>query len=171
MQKAIINTPFSVVQWHGKDYPYYDDDSENNTYQVGDEVTVLHEAEPNPMGKLYVVFNPRINNATVVTVSYLDFIDEQRGDYNMRLFIYPFQTTFVGKEITAWAVNCDEPETTGGMTTMEKCPHCGEKHVYKFVDGPFDVAVVEEKSEAEESHHCKCASCRKEFVAKIDMCY
>ena len=90
----------------------------------------------------------------------------------MRVFIYPFKTTFVGKEvITAWAINCDEPETTSGKMTMEKCPKCGEKHVYKFVDEPFEVSVDEENSEAVESYHCKCASCRKEFVAKIDMCY
>ena len=76
MTKAIIKTPFSVVQWFGKDYPYYDEDTEENTYRVGDEVLVLHEAKPNRMGRLFVVYNERINNSTVVADSYLEFITE-----------------------------------------------------------------------------------------------
>lgn len=76
MKKAIINTPFSVVQWHGKEYPYYEYDAEENTYKVGDEVLVLHEAKPNPMGRLFVIYNERINNSTIVTEGYLDFITE-----------------------------------------------------------------------------------------------
>lgn len=76
MQKAIINTPFTVVQWFGADATYFDEDIEAGTFEKGDEVLVLHEAEPNPMGKLFVIFNPRTNNATVVTEKYLDFIQE-----------------------------------------------------------------------------------------------
>lgn len=76
MRKAIIKTPFTVVQWFDKEYPYYEFDAEENTYKVGDEVIVLHEAEPNPMGRLFVIFNKRINNSTVVTESYLEFITE-----------------------------------------------------------------------------------------------
>ncbi len=77
MRKAIVKKPFSVVQWFGEDYPYYEDDVENNTYNEGDEVLVLHEAKPNPMGKLYVIFNEKINEATVVAESYIEFIVER----------------------------------------------------------------------------------------------
>jgi hypothetical protein len=74
MKKAIIKKPFSVVQWHGEDYPYYNDDAEENAFNEGDEILVLHEAKPNPMGKLYVVFNEKNNEATVVSESYIEFI-------------------------------------------------------------------------------------------------
>jgi hypothetical protein len=74
MRKAIIKQPFSIVQWHGEGYPYYADDAEENEFKKGDEVLVLHEAKPNPMGKLYVVYNDRINEATVVSESYIEFI-------------------------------------------------------------------------------------------------
>jgi hypothetical protein len=76
MKEAIIKKPFSVVQWHGEDYPYYADDVEENTYKAGDKVLVLREAKPNPMGKLFVIFNERINEATVVAESYIEFVNE-----------------------------------------------------------------------------------------------
>lgn len=76
MEEAIIKKSFSVIQWHGKDYPYYEEDAEENTFEVGDKVIVLGEAKSNPMGKLYVVYNERINDSSVVTESYLDFVDE-----------------------------------------------------------------------------------------------
>lgn len=74
MSEAIIKKPFSVVQWHGGEYPYYEEDAEENTYKVGDKVLVLHEAEPNPMGRLFVIFNERINESVVVSESYIDFV-------------------------------------------------------------------------------------------------
>lgn len=74
MKKAIIKQSFTNVQWHGEDYPYYEDDAQENTFEVGDEVLVLHEAKSNPMSRLFVVFNERINEATVVAESYLEFI-------------------------------------------------------------------------------------------------
>lgn len=76
MREAIIKIPFSVVQWHGEDYPYYEEDSKENYYKKGDKVLVLHEAKPNPLGRLFVVFNKRINEATVVAESYIEFINE-----------------------------------------------------------------------------------------------
>lgn len=76
MKKAIIKTPFSVVQWHGKEYPYYEADAEGKAYEIGDVVLVLHEAKPNPMGRLFVVFNERTNDSTVITESWLEFITE-----------------------------------------------------------------------------------------------
>lgn len=76
MKKAIIKTPFTVVQWHGKDYPYYEEDAEENAFEIGDEVLVLHEAKPNPMGRLFVVFSEKSNRSTVVTESYLKFVNE-----------------------------------------------------------------------------------------------
>lgn len=76
MTKAIIKKPFSMIQWHGEEYPYYESDAEENAYKVGDVVTVLHEAEPNPMGRLFVIFNERTNNATVVSGSFLEFVNE-----------------------------------------------------------------------------------------------
>lgn len=76
MREAIIRKPFSIVQWHGEDYPYYEEDALENTYEIGDKVLVLHEAEPNPMGKLYVIFNERLNEATVVSASYIEFVNE-----------------------------------------------------------------------------------------------
>ncbi|NRG33933.1 hypothetical protein [Niallia circulans] len=77
MEKAVLNTPFSMVQWHGEDYPYYEEDSLEGTFKKGDTVLVLHEAEPNIMGRLFVIFNERINESAVVTESYLDFIKEE----------------------------------------------------------------------------------------------
>lgn len=74
MREAIIKKPFSVVQWHGEDYPYYESDAEENTYRVGDKVLVLHEAKPNPMGKLFVIFNERLNESAVISESYIEFI-------------------------------------------------------------------------------------------------
>jgi hypothetical protein len=74
MKKAIIKQPFSIVQWHGEEYPYYNDDAEENAFNEGDEVLILHEAKPNPMGKLYVVYNERNNESTVVSESYIEII-------------------------------------------------------------------------------------------------
>lgn len=80
MREAIIKQPFSIVQWHGEDYPYYPEDAEENTYKEGDKVLVLREAKPNPMGKLFVVYNERINAATVVSESYIEFVDTRSDD-------------------------------------------------------------------------------------------
>lgn len=74
MKKAKIKKTFSVVQWFDEDYPYYEEDAERGAFQIGDEVLVLLEAHPNPMGKLYVIFNERTNNATVVSESFIEFI-------------------------------------------------------------------------------------------------
>ena len=74
MKKAIIKQPFSMVQWHGEEYPYYEEDAEENVFNAGDEVLILHEAKPNPMGRLYVVFNMRNEEACVVSETYLEFI-------------------------------------------------------------------------------------------------
>lgn len=76
MTKAIIKKPFSMIQWHGEEYPYYESDAEESAYRVGDVVAVLHEAKPNPMRRLFVIFNERTNKATVVSESYLDFVKE-----------------------------------------------------------------------------------------------
>lgn len=78
MRKAIIKTPFAVVQWFGEEYPYYEAEAEANAYKVGDEVIVLYEAKPDPMGRLFVIFNERINDSTVVTENYLEFIEHQK---------------------------------------------------------------------------------------------
>lgn len=76
MKQAIMNTPFTAVQWHGEDYPYYENDAELNEFKVGDEVLVLHEAERNPMTRLFVVFNPRNNQSAVITEKYFDCVGE-----------------------------------------------------------------------------------------------
>lgn len=76
MKEAIIKESFSVVQWHGEDYPHYDDDAESGTFEEGDKVLVLREANHNPTGKLYVIFSEKINEATVVADSYLEFVEE-----------------------------------------------------------------------------------------------
>lgn len=74
MKKAIILKPFAMVQWFGEDYPHYEEDAEANAFEKGDEVLVLHEATPNPMGRLYVIFNERTSESTVVSESYLEFV-------------------------------------------------------------------------------------------------
>jgi hypothetical protein len=74
LKKAIVIQQFSIVQWLGEGYPYYNDDAEKNTFKEGDEVLVLREAKPNSMGKLYVVYSDRINEATVVSESYIEII-------------------------------------------------------------------------------------------------
>lgn len=77
LRKAIITQPFSVVQWHGPDYPYYEEDAEENMFQIGDEVLILHEAAPNEMGKLYVIYNERSNESTVVSENHFKFIGDE----------------------------------------------------------------------------------------------
>lgn len=72
MKKAILKTSFSMVQWLGIEYSSYEEDAECNTFQEGEEVLVLHEAEPNPMGRLYVIFSERLNESAVVSESYLE---------------------------------------------------------------------------------------------------
>lgn len=90
----------------------------------------------------------------------------------MSVVLYPFKSNFIGEEeVTVWAVNCDNPENTGGMMTMEKCPHCNETNIYKFTEEPFEFFDDEENQETEESYHCECASCREYFVAQIGLCY
>lgn len=74
MKEAIIMKPFSVVQWHGHDYPHYEEDAEENAFNVGDKVFVLHEANPNPMGRLFVIFNERTNESAVVSENYIEFV-------------------------------------------------------------------------------------------------
>lgn len=74
MKKGIINNSFTVVQWFGEEYPYYEDDAELNAFNVGDEVLVLHEAYPNPMGRLYVVFSERNQQSAVITENYINFV-------------------------------------------------------------------------------------------------
>ena len=74
MEKAFIKQPFSVLQWHGIDYPYYNEDADEKTFKKGDEIIILHEATPNPMGKLYVVYNERINESAVIHEDYIEFI-------------------------------------------------------------------------------------------------
>ncbi|EPC8411014.1 hypothetical protein ACR3AM_005422 [Bacillus thuringiensis] len=76
MKKAIIKNPFSVVQWHGEDYPFYHEDAESNAFEKGDDVLVLHEANPNPMGRLYVIYSEKTNESAVVAESYIEFIKE-----------------------------------------------------------------------------------------------
>ena len=74
MKKAVIAKPFSIVQWHGEEYPYYEEDAEENAFNIGDEVLILHEAKPNEIGRLYVVFNTRNEEACVVSETYLEFV-------------------------------------------------------------------------------------------------
>lgn len=76
MERAIIKQPFAIVQWHGDEYPYYQEDAEENAYKVGDKVLVIREAEPNEMGKMFVIFNERTNDAAVVSESYITFVAE-----------------------------------------------------------------------------------------------
>ena len=75
MREAIIKQPFSMIQWHGEEYPHYVEDAEDNAYRTGDTILVLHEAKPNPMGRLFVVFNERTNQSTVVSESYIEFVE------------------------------------------------------------------------------------------------
>lgn len=76
MKEAIIKESFSIIQWHGKDYPYYEENAERNTFEVGEKVLILHEAKANPMGRLFVVFNERIKESAVVSETYLEFVNE-----------------------------------------------------------------------------------------------
>lgn len=76
MKKAIIKQPFSIVQWHGTDYPFYESDAEENAHKTGDTVLVVHEAQSNPMGRMFVIFNERVNDSAVVAESYLEFVND-----------------------------------------------------------------------------------------------
>lgn len=74
MKKAIIKIPFTVVQWHGDEYPYYSDDAELNMFAEGDQVEVLKEVTPNESGRLFVVYNEKTNESSVISDSHLEFI-------------------------------------------------------------------------------------------------
>lgn len=75
MRRAIIKRSFSMVEWFGKEYFDYESDAEENVFNEGEEVLVLHEAKPNKNGKLYVIFNQRNDEATVLSEIYLEFLD------------------------------------------------------------------------------------------------
>lgn len=73
MKKAILKRSFSIVQWHGEHYLSYEEDAEYNKFNEGEEVLVVHDAGSNPMGKLYVVFNERIQESAVISETFLEF--------------------------------------------------------------------------------------------------
>ena len=90
----------------------------------------------------------------------------------MKPFLYPFKGTLGGEEVEIWAVNTDEPDKAhSSVTSSEVCPHCEARHIYKFVDEPFKEVDDEENEEVISSYYCKCATCRKPFVAEIEFCY
>lgn len=71
--KAKLRNTFSTQENHGEDYPYDTDDL--NTFEKGDIVEVLKEATPNEVGRLYVIYNEKINESTVVHKDLLEFLE------------------------------------------------------------------------------------------------
>lgn len=81
-------------------------------------------------------------------------------------FIVPFQEEFCQKIHTIYYVNRDEQGTHGSsITSSQKCPHCGERHIFKV----FDIkAEREEDGWGIEVFDGKCPACRKEFDIEIE---
>ena len=81
-------------------------------------------------------------------------------------FIVPFQEEFCQEIHTVYYVNEDNQKTfRGSVTTSEKCPHCGERHIYKVFE---EKRYYEEDGWGIEIFDCKCASCRKRFDLKVE---
>ena len=76
MIKATLKEPFVVIQWHGEDYPCYDEDIEEGTWNKGEIVEIIKEVQPNETGKLYAIYSARLNESTVVYEGLLDIIEE-----------------------------------------------------------------------------------------------
>ena len=82
------------------------------------------------------------------------------------IFIVPFEGEFCGEVRTIYAVNNDNPKEGGSsISSSQECPHCKEKHFFRFYDSKDD---YEEDGWAIELFDCKCPSCRKEFDVKIE---
>ena len=81
-------------------------------------------------------------------------------------FIVPFQGEFCGEVRTIHSVNNDNPDRwSGSVTTSEKCPHCKERHFFRFYDTKRE---YEKDGWAIEVYDCKCPACRKEFDVEIE---
>lgn len=81
-------------------------------------------------------------------------------------FIIPIQGEFCGEIRTIYAVNNDNPNGFGGsVTSSEECPHCKERHFFRFYDVKRE---YEKEGWALEVYDCKCPSCRKEFDVEIE---
>lgn len=81
-------------------------------------------------------------------------------------FIVPFQEEFCRKIHTVYYVNEDSQKSfISSVTSSQKCPHCGERHIFK---------VFEHKAEREEDgwgievYDGKCPACQKEFDIEIE---
>lgn len=75
MQKAILNSSFTLVEWVDDEVWDYSDELEDGAFKKGDEVEVVRESGVSDLGDLlYLIYNPRINDATVVRRDLLDFI-------------------------------------------------------------------------------------------------
>lgn len=72
-KKAHLTTSFTMTQWHGEEYEY--DENDFDIFQEGEIVEVLKEVTPNPMGRMFAIYSPRLNESTVISEVYLKFIN------------------------------------------------------------------------------------------------
>jgi DNA-directed RNA polymerase subunit M/transcription elongation factor TFIIS len=81
-------------------------------------------------------------------------------------YIVPFQEDFCQEIHTVYYVNNDHQGSgSGNVTTSEKCPHCGERHIFKLFE---EKGHREDDEYVYEIYDCKCPSCRKEFDIEIE---
>ena len=81
-------------------------------------------------------------------------------------FIVPFQDEFCQEVRTIYAVNNDNPKGWGGsVTSSQECPHCKERHFFRFYENKREYEI---DGWAIEVYDCKCPSCRREFVVEIE---
>lgn len=81
-------------------------------------------------------------------------------------FIVPFQEEFCQEIHTVYYVNRDNQSSYGGsVTTSEKCPHCGERHIFKVFQPKSD---RDEETQVVEVYDCKCPACRKTFNLEVE---
>ena len=86
--------------------------------------------------------------------------------------LHPYKTKYASnEEITAYLVSSRLPESGVEIVAQEECPSCNVAHVYKFINEPFKQELDKKNDEIIDFYYCKCATCNKDFTAKIEFCF
>lgn len=80
MKKARLKNSFSIVQWHGDEYPYYEEDAQENLFKEDDILLVLYEVEDNiNKGQaLSVVYHERIQESATIASDWLEILEDEQ---------------------------------------------------------------------------------------------
>lgn len=81
--------------------------------------------------------------------------------------IIPTEEEFSQQTHTVYYVNQDPRKRvfSGSTTTSQKCPHCGERHIYKVFD---EKGYRDEPEWMIEIYDCRCPSCEEEFDLEVE---